>query len=174
LCLVDGWYAASMPRRQPSPRPTAEDEAVLAQVWARLSGLFVDKRNRVFQILHDHGLTPPHGFALTMLAGGPVRMRDLADDMRCDASYITAIVDRLEEAGLVVRRPGQADRRVKEVALTAAGEEAAAGVTKAMTAPPAVLQRLSPADRRAMLEILSRILPEPPADTNPFGPVHRT
>src|SRR3954453_10042009 len=37
--------------------------------------------------------------------GEPVAMRDLADHFRCDPSYITELVDGLEEAGLAVRQP---------------------------------------------------------------------
>ena len=48
-------------------------------------------------------------------------MRDLAQAMNCDASYVTAVVDDLERAGYANRRTAPADRRVKTVVLTAAG-----------------------------------------------------
>ena len=45
-------------------------------------------------------------------------MGDLARDLNCDRSYVTAIVDDLERAGLAERRVAPEDRRVKTIALT--------------------------------------------------------
>src|SRR4051794_22290432 len=104
-----------------------------------------------------HGLTPPHGMALTMLIDGPVRMRDIADRMVCDASYVTAIVDRLEELGLASRQSNGADRRVKEIALTAKGRQAAAQIQSEMSAAPAALGQLSAKDLAALEEILDKL-----------------
>jgi len=56
---------------------------------------------------------------------GPLAMRDLASRMRCDASNITGIIDRLEERGLVVRQATAADRRVKSLVVTADGRRLA-------------------------------------------------
>ena len=84
-------------------------------LWARMMTLFATARDAMFSILARHGLTPPHGFAITMLHDGPMRMSDMAARMTCDASYVTAIVDRLEEVGLAVRRTSPTDRRVKEI-----------------------------------------------------------
>ena len=50
-------------------------------------------------------------------------MSDLAGAMHCDASYVTQLADRLEEAGLVEREPDPDDRRVKRLVLTSKGEE---------------------------------------------------
>ena len=48
-------------------------------------------------------------------------MGELANAMHCDNSNITGIVDRLEEKGLVERRPADHDRRVKLIAPTPEG-----------------------------------------------------
>jgi len=57
---------------------------------------------------------------------GPVPMRELADRLRCDVSNVTGLVDRLEQRGLVERRPAPSDRRVKTlVVVTTAGAEVA-------------------------------------------------
>jgi DNA-binding MarR family transcriptional regulator len=146
---------------------------VLTQAWSRLAVVFSEYRDQFFGVLGEHSLTPPHGFALKMLADGPVRMREMADQMACDASYITAIVDRLEETGLVERRPNDSDRRVKEIALTTKGKRVAATLTKAMTAPPAILYTLDPADRQALLDILVKLVPDDQVGASPFGPIRR-
>ena len=43
----------------------------------------------------------------------PVAMGRLAETLGCDASNVTGLVDRLEECGLVQRRPSPEDRRIK-------------------------------------------------------------
>jgi DNA-binding MarR family transcriptional regulator len=131
------------------------DDALL---WSRMMTLFAAARDSMFEILFRHELTPPHGFALSMLHEGPMRMRDMAERMTCDASYITAVVDRLEATGLAERRPSPTDRRVKEIALTARGEQVAAEVRRTMSEPPARIDRLAPAERRALATLLAKVV----------------
>jgi DNA-binding MarR family transcriptional regulator len=50
-----------------------------------------------------------------------LRMGELADAVVISKSGLTKLVDRLEEARLVERRPSRSDRRVIEVALTEEG-----------------------------------------------------
>jgi len=114
----------------------------------------------MFAILLRHELTPPHGFALTMLHEGPMRMSDMAARMTCDASYITSVVDRLEETGLAERRTSPTDRRVKEIALTPAGERVAGEVRRTMTSPPAAIDRLTVAERRALAALMAKVVPD--------------
>lgn len=52
---------------------------------------------------------------------GPTPMRRLAEQMNCEASNLTGLVDRLETRGLVERRPDPGDRRVRLLALTELG-----------------------------------------------------
>ncbi|MHB8465407.1 MAG: MarR family winged helix-turn-helix transcriptional regulator [Acidimicrobiales bacterium] len=69
-----------------------------------------------------YDLSAPQAKALRYLAqAGPVPMRELACGLRCDASNVTGIVDRLEQRGLVERRASPADRRVKSLVVTASG-----------------------------------------------------
>ena len=117
-------------------------------------------RDAMFAILQRHELTPPHGFALAMLADGPRRMGDLADLMTCDASYITNVVDRLEEVGLAERRVGASDRRVKEIALTVAGRAVADEIRRTMTSPPAAFDRLSRGERATLGALLAKVVPD--------------
>ena len=48
-------------------------------------------------------------------------MRELAERLKSDPSNVTGLIDRLEARGLVERRPDPNDRRIKGLALTAAG-----------------------------------------------------
>jgi DNA-binding MarR family transcriptional regulator len=136
-------------------RPDSSSDDLL---WSRMMTLFASARDSMFSILLRHDLTPPHGFAITMLHDGPMRMRDMAERMTCDASYITSVVDRLEETGLAERRPSPSDRRVKEIALTPAGERVASEVRQTMTAPPAAIERLTVAERRTLAGLMAKVV----------------
>jgi DNA-binding MarR family transcriptional regulator len=142
----------------------------LSDAWARLLTLFVAKRDQMFAMLHDYGLTPPHAHALSVLSEGPSRMRDLADRMTCDASYITTIVDRLEEVGLAERRLGVGDRRVKEIALTADGITASQRIGSTMSTPPLEFQKLSRVDRQTLTALLVKAVPTADLTIDPFRP----
>ncbi|MFN8021361.1 MAG: MarR family transcriptional regulator [Acidimicrobiales bacterium] len=132
----------------------------LEQLWSRMMTLFATARDEMFSILAAHGLTPPHGFALKMLHEHPMRMRDMADRMVCDASYITSVVDRLEELGFAERRASTSDRRVKEIALTRSGEKVAHAITRAMGRPPSTIERLSNAELRTLVSLMAKVVPD--------------
>ncbi|MFD4198540.1 MULTISPECIES: MarR family winged helix-turn-helix transcriptional regulator [Amycolatopsis] len=81
----------------------------------------------VRRVGEEVGLTPTQVVALRELSE-PITARELASRMACEASNATFVIDRLEEQGLVQRRPHPTDRRAKEIVLTAAGRDARAGV----------------------------------------------
>jgi len=57
----------------------------MSETWQRMMSLFFSRRDALFAELSKLALTPPHGHALMSLRHGPIRMRDLADAMACDA-----------------------------------------------------------------------------------------
>ncbi|MGH8794269.1 MAG: MarR family winged helix-turn-helix transcriptional regulator [Stackebrandtia sp.] len=59
---------------------------------------------------------------------GPVPQRKLAEALGVTPRNITGLVDALQEAGLVERRPHPTDRRSLLVAFTPVGERLAAGM----------------------------------------------
>jgi DNA-binding MarR family transcriptional regulator len=68
-----------------------------------------------------HDLTPVQA-KVVMSLDEPGPMRCLADELGCDPSNITGVVDRLEERGLLTRGAGP-DRRTKILQSTAAGRK---------------------------------------------------
>ena len=63
-----------------------------------------------------------HLHVLTVLeVDGPLSMSRLAEAMDVSVASATGIVDRMEQRGLVARRPRATDRRVVEVVATEAG-----------------------------------------------------
>lgn len=91
-------------------------------------------------------------------------MRAMADALTCDPSMATWFVDRLEERGLVERRPHPTDRRVKTVSLTPLGLRTRARVIEALFEPPEELLALDGARLDAIRDALAAL---PPID-NPF------
>jgi DNA-binding MarR family transcriptional regulator len=118
-------------------------------------------------------LSLPQARALQVLEpGNPVPMRDLAASLRCDASNITGIVDRLEARGLVERRAAPGDRRVKALVVTAKGATIRAKLAERLYQVPPAIADLSAAEQRTLLELLQRLVtaPRPPRPLRPRTP----
>ena len=129
-----------------------------------------------FAMLRELGLTPGHLKTLAILQPDEPRpMGVIAEIMRCDASQVTWLVDRLEERGLVERRTMPSDRRVRTIALTPRGVEVRRIVLDKLFEPPDELVRLD----ATTLEILRDQLRKLPisggifSDTNPAPVANR-
>jgi MarR family transcriptional regulator, organic hydroperoxide resistance regulator len=68
------------------------------------------------------GLTAAQATALRELTG-PMTMSELAERMSCEPSNATVVIDKLENRGLIERRPHPTDRRAKQLILTPDGAE---------------------------------------------------
>jgi DNA-binding MarR family transcriptional regulator len=138
---------------------TAGSLTLARDAWAALSELWLAERPRINGAMAELGLHPVQALALRFLEPGEPRpMSALAGLLHCDASNVTNIADRLEAAGLVVRRPAAHDRRVKTLLLTPKGEDMRRRITAIWHEPPAAISALAPADLERLLEILSRAL----------------
>ncbi|MGH3041387.1 MAG: MarR family winged helix-turn-helix transcriptional regulator [Gaiellaceae bacterium] len=140
----------------------AEPSAGVArEAWELLFRLAKAKHGVLSASLAELDLTPVQGHALRRLdPERPLAMSALADALYCHASNVTGIVDRLESRGLVERRPGAEDRRVKTLVLTPEGAEVRARVIELLGEPPAALAALSEADQLVLRDILRRALAE--------------
>lgn len=142
---------------------TASKDELASSVWQRIFRLVQSRKDEFLAISAEVGLTPAHMHALLSLdPDEPKPMRSLAADWKCDASNVTFLADRLEDAGYVERRVSPSDRRVKILQLTQAGLAARATLHERMNVPPGVLLALSAADLRDLDELLARVDPEPP------------
>jgi DNA-binding MarR family transcriptional regulator len=128
------------------------------RVWQLMFDFLISSAPRRTDVLGRFGLTPNDSRAHGSLRQEEGRsMRSLADEWQCDASNATWIVDRLEHAGLAVRRAEPDDRRVKLVLLTAKGARVKGEVRKAFyTAPPELLA-LDGAELAALERLLERL-----------------
>ena len=113
-------------------------------------------KRRFMAIASEFELSPPQVMALRQLdPDEPKPMSELALALRCDNSNVTGIVDRLEDRGLVERRPSAADRRVKMLVVTEAGIDVRRRVKERMEEAPEPLKRLT-ADEQVQLRDLMR------------------
>jgi DNA-binding MarR family transcriptional regulator len=94
----------------------------------------------------------------TLAPGEPIAMRDLAERFACDASYITELVDGLEEQGLATRQPHPSDRRVRTVVLTDKGAKARETVQQVMWQVPEVFSALTAAEQRQLRDLVRKMV----------------
>jgi DNA-binding MarR family transcriptional regulator len=138
---------------------TATENPVARAAWRLLVEFAFAHKSRFMAAMGEFDLTPVQGHVLRILEPEhPLPMNDLADALRCDASNVTGLVDRLEQRGLLERRSGERDRRVKVLSLTPEGIELRTRVLDRMSEPPEAIAALSAADQRALRDILRRAL----------------
>ena len=131
----------------------------LAEAWELLGQLMLGQRTRMLSIAAEFELAPAQLMALKALEPGQPRpMSDLAGALRCDNSNVTGIVDRLEDRGLVVRKPGEHDRRVKMLEVTTQGETLRRRIAERMSEPPDPLKGLSEEDAAQLRDLLAKAL----------------
>lgn len=90
----------------------------------------------------------------------------LAQRLGIDRTVMTYLVDDLEKAGLVERRPDPADRRARQVVRTAAGDAALADARRSISAvEDLVLGSLPEGDAQTFRRLLAAATVDaPPAD----------
>jgi DNA-binding MarR family transcriptional regulator len=135
------------------------------QAWSSATQLFFgdEMHDRFHEAAREAGM--PHPGALKALMGldsdTPRSMRAMAEDMGCDASYVTALVDALESRGYVERRVSPTDRRVKLVHVTKAGQSAQRRAEAVLHEPPKVLDRLTLAETKTLATLMAKLTDEP-------------
>lgn len=110
--------------------------------------------------LAERDLTPSRAEVIYVLAReGAVMQRALAEALRCTPRHVTGLVDQLQDAGLVERRPHPDDRRATSVVLTAKGAATARWITKSRhTAASALLGDVPGKDLAAFVRVADLVL----------------
>lgn len=152
---------------------SSKDE-LASSVWQHLFQLFQSRKDEFLAIAAEVGLTPAHMHALLSLdPDQPKPMRSLAEEWKCDASNVTFLADRLEDAGYVERRVSPTDRRVKILQLTEAGLAARAKLHERMSVPPPALLGLTVAELRTLDDLLGGLPVGNAATTDGVGTAPR-
>jgi DNA-binding MarR family transcriptional regulator len=143
--------------------PDGTDPA--AEAWERMRELTHDPQllGAVHAIAAEAGIIPGAAKALRYLsATEPTPMRQLAANLRCDTSYITTIVDNLEEQGVARRQAHATDRRIKVVVLTPAGQVLADRVAQLMGTPPPVFAALDADETMVLRDLIRKLTADVP------------
>jgi DNA-binding MarR family transcriptional regulator len=125
---------------------------LLAQVGARAAQEFA-------KALIPLKLAPYDAGILRLLSHSPgISQQNLARTLDMHASRLVAVIDALEERGLVVREPNVQDRRLYSLRLTDAGGEMLRSIGEAARAHnEAMCSGLDTAERAELARLLQRI-----------------
>lgn len=126
---------------------------LLSQMGSRSAQMFAE----LLKPLH---FVPAEAGILRLLDRTPgISQQDLAGRLSMHASRLVAIIDRLEERGLVARETNDRDRRIYCLRLTAAGNESLAAIGRVARAhEEAVCEGLSEAERAHLAGLLRKIV----------------
>jgi DNA-binding MarR family transcriptional regulator len=112
------------------------------------------------QETQTHGVTPVQYAALHQVGATPgVDQRTLARTIGLDTSTVAGVVDRLEARGLMQRSASPADKRVRLLTLTAAGQDLLAAIEPDMRgAQERILAPLPEAERAEFMRMLRALV----------------
>jgi DNA-binding MarR family transcriptional regulator len=148
----------------PTPAPFADATGPIVHTIYRIS-----RKNRavIGSLLRPIGLFPGQEILLMQLWERDARSQaDLVDALGVDHSTVAKMLQRLEAAGLVVRRQSSQDRRVTLVSLTATGRRLRGEIERTWRE----LERLSTAHlTHRQREQLLRLLQSVEAHVSPPG-----
>ncbi len=119
----------------------------------------------------DRHIGTPFGLAkvefsalMLLLANEDVSPKALAQALRITAPKLSLLLDRLQERGLLLRRPNPEDGRSQHLLLTRAGKQLATQTATATQAMEAELnQHLSRAEHAMLIELLDKLARPPVA-----------
>ncbi len=134
------------------------DAAVRSASSLLIAQLARGTRRRIEQAVAPLGLRPRELLALQHLQErGQSSQQALAELVGVDATNLVAILNSLEDAGLIDRRRDRADRRRAIIALSAHGEQLLADLDRALAdIDDHVFAALTRADRDTLNDLLAR------------------
>ncbi|MCG8154385.1 MarR family transcriptional regulator [Pimelobacter simplex] len=144
-----------MPRAE--RRPTMTAEARFTSPGYLLAHIGRMAHRRIADSLEPLDLQPREAAVLLVLRDhdGELSQQRLGQVLDMDPNYLVKALARLEDAGLVARRPDPDDRRRQVVTLSAAGRRRRAAADESVTrAESEILAGLSPEDAARLRELL--------------------
>jgi DNA-binding MarR family transcriptional regulator len=128
---------------------------LLSQVGIHASRQFAERIETV-------GLNPPLFRVLNLVDAAEGRSQQaIGEAIEVPASRMVALVDELEQRGLVERRPDPGDRRVRALYLTGKGKKTLArGRALAKQHEEELTRGLGATDRKRLLDLLQKMVDE--------------
>ncbi|GAA2112751.1 MarR family transcriptional regulator [Actinomadura alba] len=137
------------------PDPVADGQ--IDREVCKLVHRFTQKLDvHVRRVGEELGITPTQVVALRELSD-PITARELANRLVCEPSNATFVLDRLEQQGLIERRPHPTDRRAKQIVLTPAGQRRRADVLERLNAH-SPLASLTEAQQESLRDLLQALV----------------
>jgi DNA-binding MarR family transcriptional regulator len=161
--MSQSWREAGAPNVLGDAPPAERISPSAATAWREMRDLthHPDVLRRTHALAEAYGLTPAVTKALVHLsADHPTPMRELAGALRCDNSYVTSVVDGLEDRGMARRLPHPTDRRIKVIELTEQGRALARKVRAVLDEPPPAFAALSDAESDQLLALMHKLTDE--------------
>jgi MarR family transcriptional regulator, organic hydroperoxide resistance regulator len=129
------------------------------QTWLALWRVYQKMQRELDRVLDDAGLTVAQFDVLANLGMAEgITQQELAERLLVTKGNVCGVLDRMESAGLVERRPDPRDRRANRLHMTRQGR---AALHNAFPAHLGVIQRcfevLSVADRRTLHQLVTRL-----------------
>jgi DNA-binding MarR family transcriptional regulator len=131
------------------------------EAWAVMAEIFMSDENhsRFHAACEAIDVGPPAlKLLLGMEPGVGTPQRALADKLRCDASWVTSLVDDLEGHGYVERRILPNDRRVRTIVITRAGMAAQAKAKRVLHKAPPSMKALTLTEQRQLRDAMRKLL----------------
>ena len=117
-----------------------------------------DGEQRKREVAEELGMPFGHVRALFRAAGHDgSTMGDLAVSMGCEASYVTGVIDNLEQHGLVTRQAHPRDRRVKVVVPTEEGLALVKRAEDMMWEPPPAFETLTTDEQLQLRDLVAKL-----------------
>ena len=142
---------------------TSIEEAQNMTLNSSFGFMLAKAAQKIADIAHE-SLTPLQldirqvGLLITIKKYEPVTQTRISKLLRIDRTTMVALIDDLENRGLVVRTESPQDRRVNNLTLTAKGTEILDQAwKKILESEEIVLQGLSTAEKQSLIKILEKI-----------------
>ena len=147
------------PAHATRPATGVNDDTLRRFVGYRLKRAFNVFRSDLAAALDPYGLRMMTYSALVLIVDNPgLRPSQLAAALAIERPNMVTLLDELEQAGLIVRRKDQKDRRAHALTATPQGRRLSArAVATDRTHEAALLAGVSDDDRRVFLDVLGRI-----------------
>ena len=119
--------------------------------------LMTEMREHFERVIEPFDIPAPSAKALRLIDGA-ISMKELGARIQCDASFVTAIADSLEERGLARREIDPDDRRIKKLVLTERGAEMRDRLVERLTHDVPCLRNLDADERDSFLSLLRKMV----------------
>ena len=129
------------------------------ELWALVAESFHGWQLRVNEAAAAAGISPVSAWALVQLdPEHPISQKELSGRLRCNPSTVVDPTDRLQEAGLIVRKANPDDRRVNVLVVTPKGRRTRVKLLDRLLEPPPALAELSARDQARFRDVMRAVV----------------